>query len=296
MQDPTVTVVIPTFNRLALLREAVESVKAQSYDDWELLVVDDGSTDQTAEYVQAEQDQRIDLIRSAHRGNVGAVRNLGVSHARGRFVAFLDSDDLWKPTKLKRQITALKSRGAQWSYTGYEIVDESGRSLKRFIAAQPKEATILYQLLTTEASAAVGSVLVARDLIDRCGGFSTEPALQCREDHDLVLRLVTVAYPAVVSDVLAAVREHPGRTTHSLSDPFLSTAMVYEKFMARGGDKKSMRIARRMMARHVISSARLDLSHGQIEDAVMKLRSTIRPGWCSARWWWTWTLVARARF
>ncbi len=95
MQDPTVTVVIPTFDRLVLLSEAVESVKAQTYDDWELLVVDDGSTDHTAEYVQAEQDQRIDLIRSAHRGNIGAVRNLGVSHARGRFVAFLDSDDLW---------------------------------------------------------------------------------------------------------------------------------------------------------------------------------------------------------
>ena len=88
MQDPTVTVVIPTFNRLALLREAVESIKAQTFHDWELLVVDDGSTDQTVEYVQAEQDQRIDLIRSVHCGIVGAVRNLGVRHARGRFVGF----------------------------------------------------------------------------------------------------------------------------------------------------------------------------------------------------------------
>lgn len=296
MQDPTVTVVIPTFNRLALLREAVESVKAQTFHDWELLVVDDGSTDQTAEYVQAEQDQRIDLIRSVHCGIVGTVRNLGVSHARGRFVAFLDSDDLWKPTKLERQMTALKSRGAQWSYTGYEIVGDSGQSLKRFVAAQFKEATILYKLLTTEASAAMGSVLVAKGLIDRCGGFSTEPALQCREDHDLVLCLATVAYPAVVSEVLVAVREHRGRTTHSVSDPFLRTATVYERFMERGGDKKSMRIARHMMARHMISSARLDLRHGQVEDAVTKLRNTIRPGWCSARWWWTWTLVARARF
>ena len=84
MQHPTVTVVIPTFNRLALLREAIESVKAQTYEDWELLVVDDGSTDHTAEYVQAQQDQRIDLIRSVHSGIVGAVRNLGVSHAHGR--------------------------------------------------------------------------------------------------------------------------------------------------------------------------------------------------------------------
>ena len=241
----------------------------------------------------AKQDQRIDLIGSAHRGNIGAVRNLGVSHARGRFVAFLDSDDLWKPTKLERQITALKSCGAQWSYTGYEIIDASGRSLKQFVAAQPKEATILDQLLTTEASAALVSVLVAKDLIDCCGGFSTE---QCREDYDLVLRLASAAHPSVVSEVLAAVREHRGRTTHSVSDPFLLTATVYERFMERGGDKKSMRIARRMMTRHVTSSARLDLSHGQVEEAAIKLRSTMRPGWCSARWWWAWTLVARARF
>ncbi len=294
MQDPTVTVVIPTFNRLALLREAVESVKAQTYNDWELLVVDDGSTDHTVEYLQAEQDQRIDLIRSAHRGNIGAVRNLGVSHARGRFVAFLDSDDLWKPTKLERQITALQSRGAQWSYTGYEVVDESGQSLKRYMAAQPKEATILYQLLTTDASATVCSVIVAKDLLDRCGGFS--PELAFRADHDLELRLANVACPAVVSEVLVTVRQHPGRTTRSLSDPFLASAMVYQKFVERGGNRKSMRIARRMMARHVTSSARLDLSRGRVEDAVIKLRNTIRPGWCSARWWWAWTLVARARF
>ena len=68
MPDPTVTVVIPTFNRIALLRQAIESVKAQTYDDWELLVVDDGSTDQTAQYVQAEQDHRINLVRSVHHG------------------------------------------------------------------------------------------------------------------------------------------------------------------------------------------------------------------------------------
>jgi len=294
MQDPMVTVVIPTFNRLALLREAVESVKAQTYDDWELLVVDDGSTDQTAEYVQAEQDQRIDLIRSAHCGIVGAVRNVGVRHARGRFVAFLDSDDLWRPAKLERQMTALRSYGAHWSYTGYELVDDAGRSVKRFLAAQPKKATIVYQLLTTQASAAIGSVLVAKDLIDRCGGFSAEIALALREDHDLVLRLASVAYPAVVSDALVAIREHPGRSTLGSSDPFQSSAMVYEKFVARGGDKKSMRIARRMWARHLISSARLDLNVGRFNEATTKLRNTIRPGWHSARWWWTWTQVARA--
>ncbi len=294
MPDPTVTVVIPTFNRIALLRQAIESVKAQTYDDWELLVVDDGSTDQTAQYVQAEQDHRINLVRSVHRGIVGAVRNLGIRHARGRFVAFLDSDDLWRPTKLERQVAALGSCGAQWSYTGYELVDESGQSLNQFPAAQPEAATVLCQLLTTQASAAVSSILVAKDLIDSCGGFSDEPALLCREDHDLVLRLASATHPAVVSEVLVAIREHRGRTTHTVSDPYLRAATVYERFVERGGDRKSIRIARRMMARHVISSAQLDLSRGRVDDAAMKLRRTIQPGWRTARWWWAWTKVVRA--
>ena len=128
--------------------------------------------------------------------------------------------------------------------------------------------------------------------MERCGGFAPEPAI--REDHDLVLRLATVALPAVVSDELVAIWEHHRRTTHGIHDPFLSTAKVYERFVERGGDRKPMRIARSLMARHMISSARLDLDVGRVDDAVRKLRRTVRPGWRSARWWWAWTRIARA--
>jgi glycosyltransferase involved in cell wall biosynthesis len=110
---PTISVVIPTYDRRALLMEAVESVRAQTFAGWELLVADDGSTDGSADAVEALHDPRIRVLRLPHAGQAAAARNAGVRAARGEWVAFLDSDDVWAPHKLAVQLDLTRAAGAR---------------------------------------------------------------------------------------------------------------------------------------------------------------------------------------
>src|SRR5688500_16163655 len=126
---PAVSAVIPTYNRLPLLMQAVESVRAQTFGDWELVVADDGSTDGSAEAVEGLGDPRIRVLRLPHTGNAGAVRNAGVAASGGEWLAFLDSDDVWLPQRLELQLAAVRDANVQWSYAGAELMDSAGRPL-----------------------------------------------------------------------------------------------------------------------------------------------------------------------
>src|SRR5512140_1543143 len=118
---PLVSIVLPTFGRLHYLRLTVGCIQRQSFEDWELLVADDGSDAQTREYLHAlGTESRVKVIWLEHTGVPAIVRNAALREARGEYVAFLDSDDLWKPQKLARQIRTLQARPeCQWSYTGF---------------------------------------------------------------------------------------------------------------------------------------------------------------------------------
>jgi glycosyltransferase involved in cell wall biosynthesis len=128
-----VSVVMPAYNARAYLGEAILSVRAQSYPWWELLVVDDGSTDDTAELAerQALADARIRVIRAGRNGGVAAARNAAIAVAQGSHVAFLDSDDRWHPRKLERQIRHLRETRGAICYAPYDRVDEGGALLSR---------------------------------------------------------------------------------------------------------------------------------------------------------------------
>lgn len=124
---PLVTVVIPVFNGARTLRQSVHSVLDQTCRDLELVVVDDGSTDETAHIVEelAGQDGRVRLVRRQRSGGPAAARNTGIASGTGRFIAFCDADDLWLPSKLERQLDLAESSGAALVYCGYHRVDAS---------------------------------------------------------------------------------------------------------------------------------------------------------------------------
>ncbi len=130
----TVTIVLPTYNRAAFLPAAFESIRQQSFDDWSLVVVDDGSTDSTHEVVQSWLTQFGDRVRYVHQDNQGAyaARNRGLDEANGKYIAFFDSDDLWLPHHLERCVTALESNpDVDWVWGACEIVDHAdGRTVE----------------------------------------------------------------------------------------------------------------------------------------------------------------------
>jgi glycosyltransferase involved in cell wall biosynthesis len=107
MQD-LVSIIVPTYNRGHLIAETIQSVLNQSYQNWELIIVDDGSNDETKGRVEEFKDIRLKYYFIEHTGVIGAVRNVGMSHARGAYIAFLDSDDLWLPDKLDYQLSFLR--------------------------------------------------------------------------------------------------------------------------------------------------------------------------------------------
>ena len=135
--DPVVSIVTPVYNVEKFIEETMDSVRAQSYEDWELLLVEDGSKDQTVsvilDYLERTGDGRIRMVRMEQNGGAARARNRGVLEARGRYVAYLDADDLWEPEKLEKQIRFMEERGAAFSFTGYEFADENGKGLGKIV-------------------------------------------------------------------------------------------------------------------------------------------------------------------
>ncbi len=128
---PSVSILTPAFNVGRFVDQTVASAQAQTFADWELIVVDDGSTDDTGARVEsaARRDPRIRLVSPGRNQGIAASRNLGIDAARGRFLAFLDADDLWDTDKLERQLQFMNERSATLSFTGYRLTDESGARL-----------------------------------------------------------------------------------------------------------------------------------------------------------------------
>jgi glycosyltransferase involved in cell wall biosynthesis len=207
---PEVTVVVPTRNRASMLEQALRSVIDQRDVDLEAVVVDDGSTDETPAVATGMGDRRLRLIRHDRPQGVSTARNRGVAEARGRWVAFLDDDDLWAPEKLASQLAAAEGDGREWAVTGAVSVDEG----LRVLAGEPPLAPerIVADLgRYNSVPAGASNVLVRANLLAVTGGF--DPGLRHMADWDLWIRLGRAGLPATVPRPLLAYRLHRANAT-----------------------------------------------------------------------------------
>ena len=134
MIDGLVSVVMPSWNTAALIGESIRSVQAQTYPNWELIIVDDCSTDDTDAVVASFADERIRYFKNEHNLGAALTRNRALQEAQGEWIAFLDSDDLWMPDKLEKQIAFMKENDCPLSYTEYEKIDEAGEPLNVYVS------------------------------------------------------------------------------------------------------------------------------------------------------------------
>jgi glycosyltransferase involved in cell wall biosynthesis len=286
--DPLISVIVPTYNRGALLRAAVESVRKQTLPGWELIVVDDGSTDGTVEWLRRLDDPRIRPILLARCANPGRVRNLGLREARGRMVAFLDSDDLWDACKLEIQLGRMQSMpDVGWSYTRFGHIDENGRPIDPLVPVPDiaPSGWILERLVETQALAMIQTVMVERALLDRVGGFDEQPAF--REDYDLLLRLAEAGPACGLAERLTAVRHHPLRTTFGVPEVRRWTVRAYLKLYGRTGDARLRAMIRARCAAELISLALAYRAAGRTGRALGAMAEAFRyrpfpPGWVRA--------------
>lgn len=231
--DPVVSVVIPTFNRASLLPRTLESVLAQTFGAFEILVVDDGSEDDTAEVVVRMADPRIRYLAMPENRGVAAARNHGLAEARGEFIAFLDSDDEWFPEKLERQVACFRDGPPELGlvYTGVQDLHERGeRRIQR-----PTHRGDLYEtlLLGNVVHGGGSNVMIRRTVVDVVGGFDeTLPAI---EDFDYWLRIARHFTLDFVSDVLLTYHdplERDERKSLNLEENLAAREAFYRKHQA----------------------------------------------------------------
>ena len=295
MTSPEGSVVSPTFNRLKYLRPAVDSVFAQTFTDWELIVADDGSEGETAAYVAALANlPRVKVLRLAHSGNPGAVRNAACRVARGEYIAFLDSDDIWLPEKLARQVASLRSHPHRgWGYTAFAVIDESGDLLTGSRARwwPAVEGRILERWIKMEISIAVPSVIVKRQLFEQLAGFDLK--LRMCEDYDLFLRLAALSEIDGVSETLVHVRKHREHF-HSDSIALEDQGRALEKMLAASDDRSLRSLLRRERAKVAASLARSQAVCGDRWAALRTVARSSHYSW-SYREWWLGSAKAAAR-
>lgn len=145
---PLISIVVPVFNVRQYIEETIHSIQAQSYKEWELILVDDGSTDGTREYLETINNPRIRVIFLKENIGAAKARNKGVAEAKGKYVSFMDADDLWVPEKLEKQVEFMENRNINFSFTSYEFGTEEGKPTGHIVKV-PEEITYKKALKNT---------------------------------------------------------------------------------------------------------------------------------------------------
>ena len=208
---PKVSVIIPTYNRLPMLKEAVESVLSQDFEDFELIVVDDGSTDGTADEI-TRYGGRVKLLQHKENRGVSAARNSGILHAKGKYIGFLDSDDLWVKGKLKIQVAFLDENPQYPLCYTDEIWIRRGKRVNPMLKHAKFSGWILEKCLPL-CIISPSSALMRKTLFSKVGLF--DEALPVCEDYDLWLR-VSVRFPIFFIDRKLIVKRggHPDQLSN----------------------------------------------------------------------------------
>jgi glycosyltransferase involved in cell wall biosynthesis len=284
---PQVSIVLPTFNRLHYLRSAVDSVFAQTFQEWELIVADDGSEGETAAYLASLADlRRVKLLWLPHTGNPSAVRNAALRVAQGQYIAFLDSDDIWLPTKLEIQLAAHTACTARrWSYTALVRIDARGEPIRdrNGVLRVPYQGAIFEQLLTLTAVVATPGVLADRRLIEEAGGFDEQQSFF--EDYDLWLRLSLRSDVISISEPLILVRTHSEHYSADRISVYEARFRLLDKMSSYAATGRLRTILRIERAKNAASLALVSAIAGRRAGALRMLWRSRECAWHQREWW-----------
>ncbi len=283
------SVIIPTFNRAALLARTLESVFDQRFTDFEVIVVDDGSTDATEGTVQAARHPVL-VVRQGHRGP-GAARNTGARLASGEYLAFLDSDDLWFPWTLAC-FAALIQRYQNPSILSASLVEFVQETDLTAVAEMPLMATVFSDYLAASSTGyfvGAGMAILRRDRFFRAGGY-TEREINA-EDHDLTLRLGTApGFVQINAPITLGWRRHGASLTRDVHQTFVGNRFLIaqESQGAYPGGRERAGARREVICRHTRGAALACLAAGRPTEAWQLYAGTF--GWQLQLWRWKYLL------
>jgi glycosyltransferase involved in cell wall biosynthesis len=276
---PLVTAVVPAHNAAKTIDETLKSVRAQTYRNLEILVVDDGSTDATAALVEAHAsaDPRVRLIRQANAG-VAAARNRGISESAADFVAPVDADDLWMPTKIEKQMAAMRSRGPRCGlvYTWQTTIDEHGRVMSPRRRWE-SDGYVLPRMLYGNVVGSGSPALMRKEAVIEAGGYDAslrERGAQGCEDFKLYLQISERYEFAVIKEHLTGYRE----LRDAMSTDFLQMVRS-DELVGAYAERAHPHHARLIRAGRIYfrkSQIRRALRHGRLRTAGILLLGLLR--------------------
>lgn len=225
-KNPLVSIVIPMYNAKKTLSQTIDSVFEQSYSDWEIIIVDDCSTDGSYEYFSKLyiDESRIQFFKLERNSGPGVATKFGVSKAHGGFVAFLDSDDLWESEKLKKQLDFMLVNDYAFSSTDYEQINESGQRINRIIRCKPKAT---YKNVLHTCPIGSSTVIITMQLLSQV----EIPEIRKNNDYSLWLRLLKI-YPSIygLNEVLMRYRVWPQSISYNKLKKVKYFWLVYRKY------------------------------------------------------------------
>lgn len=225
---PLVSVIIPTRNRDAYLREAIDSVYAQHFQDFEIIVIDDGGSGSAGNAV-AMYDERLRYVHQPHAG-AAAARNRGIKEARGEFIAFLDDDDLFFPSKLKDNIAFMDQHpDVVWLCSGFAFIDSEGKSLPREPIIPSKSEVTLHDIAMF-TFIDTSSVMVRKANIVASGGFPEGVAVS--EDYDAWAGVLATGKGAALKQCLVCFRQHAGNSPLPYKALYRENIRIIDKILS----------------------------------------------------------------
>ena len=211
MDQDKVSVITPAYNSEKYIAGTIRSVQNQTYKNWEMIIVDDCSADKTVEIAEsiAKTDPRIKVLKQENNGGAAKARNRALDEATGRYIAYLDADDIWKPEKLEKQVAFMRKEHCDFSCTSYEVIDDAGRPLNKYIYMRSK---VDYKgFLTNNLLQTVG-IMVDLQTVDKI--LLVMPDLRRRQDAATWLQVLKAGHDCHgMKDIMAEYR----RTENSLS-------------------------------------------------------------------------------
>ncbi|MBQ6129075.1 MAG: glycosyltransferase family 2 protein [Lachnospiraceae bacterium] len=162
--NETVSVIVPVYNAASYIADTIMSVLQQTYTDLELILVDDSSTDDSVRIMEGYATDKVRVMANAHEKGAAGARNTGIENARGRYIAFIDADDLWIDTKLEKQLAFMKEKDIAFSFTGYEFADEDAKGLGRIVRVP---ASLTYKEALRNTTIFTSTVIFDLDKLDK---------------------------------------------------------------------------------------------------------------------------------
>ena len=232
-----VSVVIPTYNHGEYIKNCLQSVIEQTFSDWEAIVVNNFSEDNTIEIVNSFQDSRIRLINFKNNGIIAASRNHGIRHARGKYIAFIDSDDIWMPEKLEKQVNQMEANNETLlSYVLYSWMFDDGTTKGIWPKPKNRFRGHIFKSLYLKYIIPNSGVMVRKEVFNQLGFLDENPKLVAAEDSDMWLRIARTGMIDYINDsplLLYRVRE--GSTSKGLLERWKKHMFVAKKFAPHAG-------------------------------------------------------------